>query len=64
MVRVSRQTGEEGTPSHSSCRGCKEEELAMDTEKKQQARDLSGGPAVKTLCSQCRGPGFNPWSGN
>ena len=23
-----------------------------------------GGSVVKTLCSQCRGPGFDPWSGN
>ena len=23
-----------------------------------------GGPVVKTLHSQCRGPGFDPWSGN
>ena len=23
-----------------------------------------GGPVAKTLRSQCRGPGFNPWSGN
>ena len=23
-----------------------------------------GGPVVKTPCSQCRGPRFNPWSGN
>ena len=27
-------------------------------------RDFPGGPAVKTLRSQCRGPGFDPWSGN
>ena len=26
--------------------------------------DFPGGPVVKTLCSQCRGPGFDPWSGN
>ena len=26
--------------------------------------DFPGGPAAKTLCSQCRGPGFNPWLGN
>ena len=26
-------------------------------------RDLSGGPVAKTLYSQCRGPGINPWSG-
>ena len=23
-----------------------------------------GSPVVKTLCFQCRGHGFNPWSGN
>jgi len=27
-------------------------------------RDFSGGPMAKTPCSQCRGPRFNPWSGN
>ena len=26
--------------------------------------DFPGGPVVKTLRSQCRGPGFHPWSGN
>ena len=26
--------------------------------------DLPGGPVVKTLCFQCRGSGFNPWSAN
>ena len=26
--------------------------------------DFSGGPVTKTPSSQCRGPGFNPWSGN
>ena len=26
--------------------------------------DFPGGPVAKTLCSQCRGPGFDPWSGN
>ena len=24
----------------------------------------TSGPVGKTLCSQCRGPGLNPWSGN
>ena len=24
-------------------------------------KDLPGGPMVKTLNSQCRGPGFDPW---
>ena len=28
------------------------------------SRDFSGGPVVETLSFQCRGPGFNPWSGN
>ena len=27
-------------------------------------RDFPGGPVVKTPRSQCREPGFNPWSGN
>ena len=27
-------------------------------------RHFLGGPGAKTLCSQCRGAGFNPWSGN
>ena len=26
-------------------------------------RDFLGGPVVRTLCSQCRGHRFNPWSG-
>ena len=25
-------------------------------------RDFPGGPVVKTLCFQCRGHGFDPWS--
>ena len=25
---------------------------------------LSGGLMAKTPCFQCRGPGFDPWSGN
>ena len=27
-------------------------------------RDFPGGAVAKTLNSQCRGPGFHPWSGN
>ena len=27
-------------------------------------RDFSGGAVDKTLRSQCRGPRFDPWSGN
>ena len=26
--------------------------------------DFPGGAVVMTLCSRCRGPGFNPWSRN
>ena len=29
-----------------------------------KARDFPGDPMSKTLCSQGRGPGFHPWSGN
>ena len=31
---------------------------------KKQWWDFPGGPAAKTPCSQCRGPWFDPWSGN
>ena len=34
------------------------------TLKRHKVRDLPGGPVAKTSRSQCRGPGFNPWSGN
>ena len=27
-------------------------------------RDFLGGPVTKNSCSQCRGPGFQLWSGN
>ena len=27
-------------------------------------RDFPGGPVAKSPSSQCRGPGFDPWSGN
>ena len=27
-------------------------------------RDFPGSPVATTLYSECRGPGFNPWSGN
>ena len=29
---------------------------------RREFRDFPGGPEAKTLCSQCRGPGFDPWS--
>ena len=32
--------------------------------KKYPIRGLPGGPVAKTLHSHCRGPGFDPWSGN
>ena len=28
------------------------------------SEDFPGGPVARTLCSQCRGPRFDPWSGN
>ena len=31
---------------------------------KKESLDFHGGPGAKTLCSQCRRPRFNPWSGN
>ena len=29
-----------------------------------ELKEFPGGPGAETPCSQCRGPGFNPWSGN
>ena len=37
--------------------------LAMWPQKRDLG-DFPGGPVVKTLCSQCGVPGFDPWSGN
>ena len=31
---------------------------------REKQRDFSGGPVAETLSAQCRGPGFDPWSGN
>ena len=31
---------------------------------KLEIRDFPGGAVVRTPCSQCREPGFDPWSGN
>ena len=31
---------------------------------KTSSRDFPDCPVAKTLCSQCRGPRFYPWSGN
>ena len=31
---------------------------------KSRTEDFPGGPVAKTLSSQCRGSGFNSWSGN
>ena len=32
--------------------------------KKERNSDFSSGPVAKTLHTQCRGPGFDPWLGN
>ena len=34
------------------------------TKQTKTPRDLPGGPVAETPCSQFRGPGFDPWSGN
>ena len=32
--------------------------------KKRWSQEFPGSPAVRTLCSHCRRPGFSPWLGN
>ena len=34
------------------------------TSKKPINREFPGAPVDKTLCSEHRGPGFDPWSGS
>ena len=31
---------------------------------KKSGWEFPGGPVVRTPCFHCRGPGFDPWSGN
>ena len=38
--------------------------LCVDTQQETAIGDFPGGPVVKTPHFQCRGPGFDPWSGN
>ena len=39
-------------------------ERAKELELGLEPRDFCGSLVAKTPCSQCRGPGCNPWSGN
>ena len=41
-----------------------DESLAQWSHEKQRGRGRPWSPVAKTPCSQCRGPGFDPWSGN
>ena len=41
-----------------------EKKGAREVDRKGRAWDFPGGPVVKTPHSQCRGLGFDPWSGN
>ena len=44
---------------------CVELKIVMLCEVSQKEdSNFPGGPVAKTLHSQCRGPGFDPWSGD
>ena len=45
-------------------RTIRQEKEITDIQIKKEVRDFPIGTVVKSPCSQCRGPGFNPWSGN
>ena len=38
--------------------------IIFSSYKREEGRDFPGGLVAKTPYSQCRGPGFNLWSGN
>ena len=48
----------------SSPQFCNEPKIALKIVSIEVFRDFLGGAVDKTLSSQCRGPGFDPWSGN
>ena len=43
------------------CDCCREESEELE---RTLGRGFFGGPGAETPCSRCRGPGFDPWSGN
>ena len=43
---------------------CSEKPQGIQRNKKVWPRDFPGGPLGKIPRSQCKGPGFNPWSGD
>ena len=45
-------------------RGTRGGQRQMWVQKWESCWDFPGGPVAKTLHSQCRGPRFDPWSGN
>ena len=52
-------------PEHVKCRiGHSKIPVKNSTYYQKKSGDFPGGPVAKALHSQCRGPGFNPWSGN
>lgn len=44
--------------------GSKKQDVAHGIKFESNALDFPGGPGSKSPSSQCRGPRFNPWSGN
>ena len=57
--------GERGTHrqlrvGRKDCNSLKE---ITERRKEEVPRDIRGGPVAKTPYSQCRVPGFDPWSG-
>ena len=39
-------------------------DVLVKQERSSRGADFPGGSVAKTLCSECRGPGFDPWSGD
>ena len=71
-VFLSGESHERGSLAGYSLWGCKQSDMTEATEhththtsiKRREKGGFPGGLVAETLCSQCRGSGFDPWSGD
>ena len=64
ITKEGEEGGRRGEEEKEQMKKMMKKELGMkeEREKKEKMRYFPSGPVAKTLCSQCRGPWFYPWS--